>query len=155
MRFRPIKMCPALFPSYIACVIAKSSTELQSRHRGKKVLFNLAHKRCLHVYLFVSNKWLRSPQRACRLMVIALAPLASVHLVHLLLLIKTVSVLGAIGEQKRESPLSPVTISIIQHVGVCQFSCWERLNTDHYRGRAAREKESTQKSQREPCSIID
>lgn len=35
----------------------------------------------------------------------------------------------------RESPpLSPVTISIIQHVGVCQLSCWEKLNTDHYRG---------------------
>lgn len=48
-----------------------------------------------------------------------------------------------------------MTISIIQHVGICQFSCWERLNTDHYRGRAARENESTQESQMGPCSIID
>lgn len=33
--FRTIKLCPAPFPSYIGCVIAKSSTELQSRHLGK------------------------------------------------------------------------------------------------------------------------
>lgn len=86
---RTIKLRPALFLSYIGCVIGKSSTELQSRHLGNGLLFYLAHKRCLHIYLFISNKWLCSPQRACRLMVIALALLASVHLVHLLLLIKT------------------------------------------------------------------
>lgn len=67
-------------------------------------------------------------------MVIAVTLLASVHLVNLLLLIKTVC--KALQGARSRNPLPPslMTISIIQCGGVCQFSCWGRLNTDHYRG---------------------
>ncbi len=48
-----IKLCTALFPSYIACVIAKCFPELQSRHLGKvDTILPLPQKvlACLFIY---------------------------------------------------------------------------------------------------------
>lgn len=86
------------------------------------------------IYLFL-NKLLHSPQRAYRRMVIVVALQASVNLVHLLLLIKTKCARHCKElDQESHSPPSLKTISIIQYRGICQFSCWGRLNIDHYRG---------------------
>lgn len=51
------KLCPALLPSYTACVIAKSSTELQSRHRGNVVIHSASPTKgvCMLIYLFQTN----------------------------------------------------------------------------------------------------